>query len=271
SQEDKLNGIYSDGVKTYGGCYVTYAGYSKGNTLPDESIAPVTFCHQGYIKVNDNIRRQGISYVLAYAGAVYASTQLGYTNVGTNMPNSNSSKLAQQLGFGKSSGITILPVLTVTREAMAGMQRYGWRVTGGSLAARSGISSSPRPVTDRSRLLDDAPPKSKWCCCFLTTACCRWRGLPDDCEELTLLRHFRDTYLRNLDSGSSAVQHYYEVAPAIATAIEQDQDAVTVYDWIYEVIRGCIDAMQREDYDSVFEQYKQMVLELEARYLVPQL
>ena len=33
--------------------------------------------------------------------------------------------------------------------------------------------------------------------CFLTSACTEARGLPDDCHELTVLRAFRDGYLRS--------------------------------------------------------------------------
>jgi len=268
--KEQLNGTYRKSGRTVGGSYISYCCYNKGELRPDETRSPERYCHQGYIEVNKTLRQQGISYVLAYAGAVYASTRLGYTRVGTNSVNQNSGPLAKALGFKAIGEIQILSATTVTQQAFAGMRKYGWRVTGGTLAPRLAMgssSSSSSSYTDATPLLDDdAPKKSKWCCCFLTTAVCRWRGLPDDCEELTLLRRYRDTYLRNSETGVSAVEHYYEIAPSIATAINDDPDAKTIYHWIYEVIHRCIDAIKREDYDSVFEQYKQMVLDLEARY-----
>ena len=265
---EQLNAVYVDSTKTVKGSYLTYTYYSKGNELPDETRAAQAYCHQTYIKVADSIQRQGISYVLAYAGARYAVSQ-GYVYVGTNMANSNSATLSDKLGFGKAKGIEVRPAQTVVQNALAGMQKNGWLVVGGTLATgSSGSSSSNASATITTPLLSNSAPKKR-CCCFLTTACCDWRGLPDDCEELTLLRHYRDTYLRDSDAGVSAIQHYYEVAPSIVAAIDQDRDAKTIYDWIYEVIQQCLVGIRREDYDSVFEQYKQMVLDLEQRYVQP--
>lgn len=45
---------------------------------------------------------------------------------------------------------------------------------------------------------------SGWC--FLTTACCKYKGLPDDCAELETLRRFRDNYLK----GRNTVRSLYE-------------------------------------------------------------
>ena len=39
--------------------------------------------------------------------------------------------------------------------------------------------------------------------CFLTSACTEARGLPDDCHELTVLRSFRDGYLRSQPEGEA--------------------------------------------------------------------
>ena len=45
--------------------------------------------------------------------------------------------------------------------------------------------------------------------CFLTTACVQYAGLEDDCEELTIMRNFRDDYLLRQDSGKQLVEEYY--------------------------------------------------------------
>lgn len=270
SDTDQLDGVCITSAKTYAGNYITFTNYSKGNELPDGGRAAQAFCHQTYIKVNDGILRQGVSYVLAYAGARYAVSVLGHTHVGTNMANSSSAALSEKLGFGKAKGIEVRPAAAVIQQAAAGMLKYGWQVYGGSLASgSSGSSSASASATVTTPLLPDSAPKKSRCCCFLTTACCDWRGLPDDCEELTLLRHYRDTYLRDSEAGVSAIRHYYNIAPSIVAAIDRDRDAKSIYDWIYEVIQQCLVAIRRQDYDSVFEQYKQMVLDLEQRYVQP--
>ena len=45
--------------------------------------------------------------------------------------------------------------------------------------------------------------------CYLTTACVVAKNLPDDCEELTALRNFRDTYLRNHENGEEDILHRF--------------------------------------------------------------
>ena len=57
--------------------------------------------------------------------------------------------------------------------------------------------------------------------CYLTSACTQARGLPDDCEELTVLRAFRDTYVRALPTGEADVRRYYATAPQIVNAIHR--------------------------------------------------
>ena len=44
--------------------------------------------------------------------------------------------------------------------------------------------------------------------CFLTSACTEARGLPDDCHELTVLRSFRDGYLRSQPEGEAEIAEY---------------------------------------------------------------
>ncbi len=51
--------------------------------------------------------------------------------------------------------------------------------------------------------------------CFITTAICEGLGLPDDCEELQVLRAWRDSYLVNTEDGKESVQLYYDVAPIL--------------------------------------------------------
>lgn len=40
-------------------------------------------------------------------------------------------------------------------------------------------------------------------------------GLPDDCYELTVLRGFRDNYLKNRENGAQDIADYYRNAPQI--------------------------------------------------------
>ena len=60
--------------------------------------------------------------------------------------------------------------------------------------------------------------------CFLTTACCEYKGLPDDCDELQAMRRIRDEYIRNQPYGDKLIRNYYESAPGIVQKINERED-----------------------------------------------
>jgi len=62
--------------------------------------------------------------------------------------------------------------------------------------------------------------------CYLTTACMRHMALnfDDNCEELTILRWFRDKYVSKED-----IKHYYNTAPIVVAAINEVEDNNKIY------------------------------------------
>lgn len=104
--------------------------------------------------------------------------------------------------------------------------------------------------------------------CYLTSACTQARGLPDDCEELTVLRTFRDTYIRALPEGEADIRHYYAAAPQIVDAIERKGDASETFDCIYrELVQPCVQLIQDGKNEDAYQLYKTYSLALEKRYL----
>ncbi|WP_375753582.1 CFI-box-CTERM domain-containing protein [Vibrio sp. HN007] len=65
--------------------------------------------------------------------------------------------------------------------------------------------------------------------CFLTTATCGNLGLSDDCWELETLRNFRDNYMMKTEAGQKQIQEYYQVAPAIVSALNQAKNTNALY------------------------------------------
>jgi len=61
--------------------------------------------------------------------------------------------------------------------------------------------------------------------CYFTTAACHAAGLPDDCFELTMLRHFRDTRMAGTAGGRAEIAEYYAQAPGILTSMGRKPDA----------------------------------------------
>ena len=73
--------------------------------------------------------------------------------------------------------------------------------------------------------------KQKSSGCFLTTACVEYKGLADDCEELTKLRAFRDNYLKTTEEGKAVVEEYYRIAPQIVEKINASAKKAEIYDY----------------------------------------
>ena len=103
--------------------------------------------------------------------------------------------------------------------------------------------------------------------CFITTACIKAKGLPDNCEELTVLRAFRDTYLMQKPGGKQLVEIYYQYAPCIADKIAEQENATSIYDHLYEVIHTCVEAIKKGDNKFAYTTYCEMVLKLKEQYI----
>lgn len=101
--------------------------------------------------------------------------------------------------------------------------------------------------------------------CFLTSACTKARGLADDCEELTILRQFRDRHLLATPEGRELVADYYRIAPPICQAIEMLPDAVEVYEYLYrELVQPTVALVKKHDHAAARDLYRRVTLELQT-------
>lgn len=104
--------------------------------------------------------------------------------------------------------------------------------------------------------------------CFLTSACVEAEGLSDDCRELTILRNFRDEYLKNLPGGADEIAEYYFIAPQIVSAIRNCSDAKALFHDIYEkVVRPCVEFIEQGMNEAAHQLYRKSVLEMKAKYI----
>lgn len=62
--------------------------------------------------------------------------------------------------------------------------------------------------------------------CFITTAVCGGLGLKDDCEILTKLRAFRDSFMADFLTGRVLISTYYRIAPGIVADMERAPEKV---------------------------------------------
>lgn len=103
--------------------------------------------------------------------------------------------------------------------------------------------------------------------CFLTSACVEAMGLPDDCHELTVLRNFRDGYLRSLPTGQEEIAEYYAIAPSIVAAIQQRENALSVFDGIYEqLVLPCVRYIEAGENEQAHALYRNAVKELQKQF-----
>ncbi len=102
--------------------------------------------------------------------------------------------------------------------------------------------------------------------CFLTSACCSYLGLPDNCEELTILRTYRDTYLKSINNGQNIIDEYYDIAPAIVEKINNDPEKNTVYEKIYGIIKNCVSLISENNNEKALKEYQKMVINLKKLY-----
>lgn len=103
--------------------------------------------------------------------------------------------------------------------------------------------------------------------CFLTSACVEAKGLPDDCHELTVLRNFRDGYLSSLPTGKEEIAEYYLVAPAIVEAIKQRDNAMAIFDGIYEqLVLPCVRHIEAGENEQAHTLYRNAVKELSLQF-----
>ena len=104
--------------------------------------------------------------------------------------------------------------------------------------------------------------------CYLTTACVEARSLPDDCDELTTLRNFRDGYMKSQPEGEADIKTYYRVAPKIIEAINARADAKRIYNDMYEhMIVPCVEMIKNGRLAEAYSFYKSTALELAEAYL----
>ena len=126
----------------------------------------------------------------------------------------------------------------------------------GSDSSRSNSNSSGNPSTGEVQSNGG---------CYLTSACIRHfqDNFDDNCQELIILRWFRDNFVSKED-----VEHYYQVAPVIVSAIDNTNHQDIIYDYIYEtIVYACVEAIKNSNYDFAYNRYKESILNFEETFI----
>jgi hypothetical protein len=104
--------------------------------------------------------------------------------------------------------------------------------------------------------------------CFITTAVMLTLGKPDDCEELSAFRSFRDNWLMKQANGNQLINEYYEIAPSIVAKIDSQVNAGEIYLRIWtKSLRVCFELIREGNNSEAYAQYEKMMKELRKTYL----
>jgi hypothetical protein len=119
---------------------------------------------------------------------------------------------------------------------------------------------------DQQAMLELYTPKKKKGC-FITTACVEAKGLPDDCEELTILRQFRDDYMSAVENGSEMIDEYYAIAPEIVNRISALPNGEQIFVNLYDKVAKSVHLVKAGQNEEALQNYISIVRELKKQYL----
>jgi hypothetical protein len=111
----------------------------------------------------------------------------------------------------------------------------------------------------REKRSDSGKPRKKGC--YITSAVCSYKGLPDDCYELTTLRSFRDEYLLARAYGRDLVERYYRTAPLVARQLTSADD----FEKLWVMVTQCVKAIEQKKPGLAVHIYRDTFLSLQKR------
>jgi hypothetical protein len=102
--------------------------------------------------------------------------------------------------------------------------------------------------------------------CFITTACVSYYGLTDNCEQLTVVRRFRDDTLLKTKMGRELVSMYYKLAPTIVDEIEMSGEQSKIYKKVYSKIELTCKAIHKGNNNLAIRIYSDIVNSLIKKF-----
>ncbi|WP_164994817.1 hypothetical protein [Candidatus Kuenenia stuttgartiensis] len=101
--------------------------------------------------------------------------------------------------------------------------------------------------------------------CVLATACLKFKGLPDNCKELEVLRRFRDEYLAKTPEGQQLINGYYRIVNRLVREIEECR--TDLYEKIYKDIKEAVQYIEAREYDKAVKKYYDIINPLKEEFL----
>ena len=152
------------------------------------------------------------------------NTALAFNNANSN---SNRDFLGGVFSYAQTSNnMTAAQTVNMFDTALQNQAALAMTQTQQVPSMWQGLLDTSVQLADASRRITNAGNKGM---CFITTAVCEAEGKPDDCEELTVLRAFRDDWMAKDEAGLRLIRQYYDEAPAIVAKIKERPDADKIF------------------------------------------
>jgi hypothetical protein len=263
---DALNRGYLDAFNSalsgYQGNAAT--GASAGKTFADTNLSIAG----GMNDTLANMIRLGDSYGNAGSQRVsdMLNTAQGYNNLGDSYGNAGSQRVSDMLNTAQgynnlsdSYGGLLNANLSEREQLLNAIPQYYQNAAAPMSAPYDFLQTMLQDHWNSDKkdtLVEQKRP------CFITTALCEYFDKPDNCYELTTLRHFRDMWLKFQPGGEELVKEYYEVAPGIVEWLNglpaAEKDSVYVVIW-NEYLSPTLRFIEAREYEQGKEKYIAMV------------
>lgn len=104
--------------------------------------------------------------------------------------------------------------------------------------------------------------------CYVTTAVCRNLNKGENCEELRLIKEFRDGYLSSTEEGQALIEEYYDIAPTLVKRIARDAGAQEKYVWLWNTyLAPCVAYIKSGQSENCKKTYCDMMDVLRKEYM----
>ncbi len=90
--------------------------------------------------------------------------------------------------------------------------------------------------------------------------------LGKDGGALSVLREFRDRYVKSTIKGCVSVSKYYKIAPVLVDCIEQSGKKEIYFDYVYQVVETCAELIAIKEKERALREFKQMVWNLKKEF-----
>lgn len=164
--------------------------------------------------------------------------------------------------LGDNTTATILRNIKFTADDCAKVMTDVYKLSGKAASAAMKVAGYPAKEFNNA-LGKIIPGWGKGPKCILSSASVSYKGLPDNCYELELLRNFRDTFMSKLPNGEQLIEEYYSLSDAIIEKVELDKIENEFYEKVFnELIIPSVKLIEEKQHNNALQYYRNFVLKI---------